>query len=217
MLCAFISNDDIDNLASYEDDITAYGFYKEVDEKGKPHYWYEEDGTYDYEYAPDYSLGNQIFADSFVSRAQSLVPVDTGFLMSSIDAYADDYGIECYAKADYAEYVEYGTYKMDAQPYFEPALNYAYRQAAPYWEMAKKEANEKRRAELVQNEENMYDYGGMEEASLVDSLKMILLEAILLIFMVMLEELFSPLKRSYSSPPIDMGYFIDTISGGSSK
>ena len=216
MLCAYISNADIDNLASYNTELAAYGFFKEVDEKGKAHYWYENIGDIECEYAPDYSLGNEVFADSFVSKAQSLVPVDTGFLLSSINAYADSGGIDCVAEANYAEYVEYGTIKMDAQPFFEPALDYAYRQAMPYWEQAKEEAKIQRKMDAVNQEENFFDFGGMENASLVAGLANFLLEILILAFMTLADLFFSDIfggGRS-SSPPIDMGYFIDTVSGG---
>lgn len=50
------------------------------------------------------------------------VPVDTGTLRDSIHQEVDDpfYG-ELIADTDYAGYVEYGTSKMEAQTYMEPA------------------------------------------------------------------------------------------------
>lgn len=74
----------------------------------------------------DYSTACEIFVETFLSVANSLVPVDTGYLMGSIDASTDGVSFcEAEATADYAQYVEYGTVHMDAQPYFEPALEAA--------------------------------------------------------------------------------------------
>lgn len=84
----------------------------------------------------DYSDGCSVFADTFEKVAKGLVPVDTGNLRSSISASSFGDGCECDASADYAQYVEYGTYKMDAQPYFEPALEAAYAEASVAWQEA---------------------------------------------------------------------------------
>lgn len=54
--------------------------------------------------------------------AKSICPVDTGFLQSSISGQAGKRISEIEAEAEYAQYVEYGTWKMDAQPYFTPAV-----------------------------------------------------------------------------------------------
>jgi HK97 gp10 family phage protein len=53
--------------------------------------------------------------------AKEIVPVDTGALRDSISAGPD------YLAADmpYASFVEYGTEKMDAQPFMTPAINQA--------------------------------------------------------------------------------------------
>ena len=61
------------------------------------------------------------FSEAFMENARSLVPVRTGYLQSTIDCHAGS-EVECFAGADYAQYVEYGTSKMSAQPYFEPAI-----------------------------------------------------------------------------------------------
>lgn len=73
----------------------------------------------------DYSDAMQDFANIFYNQATNTVPVDTGTLQSSISADPDEDTCECHADTDYAEYVEYGTYKMDAQPYFQPAVQEA--------------------------------------------------------------------------------------------
>lgn len=84
----------------------------------------------------DYSYGCQVFADTFISVAKDLVPVYTGHLRSTITASASDDGCCCETDCDYAQYVEYGTVYMGAQPYFEPALSAALNAATPYWEEA---------------------------------------------------------------------------------
>lgn len=70
----------------------------------------------------DYASACDAFCEVFLEVAKELVPVDTGFLQSTIDAWNDGYTCECEASAEYAQYVEYGTWKMNAQPYFTPAL-----------------------------------------------------------------------------------------------
>lgn len=84
----------------------------------------------------DYSHGCDVFVETFLAVATDLVPVDTGYLQSSIEAYA--YGDECVCETycEYAEYVEYGTAYQYAQPYFEPALDEALYAAMPHWDAA---------------------------------------------------------------------------------
>lgn len=77
----------------------------------------------------DYSEACSVFVEVFLKVANELVPVDTGYLRSTIDAGDWGDGVWCEATADYAQYVEYGTTYMDAQPYFEPALEAAFGQA----------------------------------------------------------------------------------------
>lgn len=73
----------------------------------------------------DYSAAIADMISTFLSVATSLVPVDTGYLQSSIHAEGSGTSASFYADAEYAQYVEYGTYKMRAQPYFHPALDQA--------------------------------------------------------------------------------------------
>lgn len=53
--------------------------------------------------------------------ARRLVPVDTGYLKSTIRTEADAEEGRLIADADYAGYVEFGTSRMAAQPYLRPA------------------------------------------------------------------------------------------------
>jgi len=56
--------------------------------------------------------------------AKSIVPVRTGFLRDSIfhDIVESNLGFDFGAKANYAQYVEFGTRFQRAQPFIRPAL-----------------------------------------------------------------------------------------------
>lgn len=98
--------------------------------------------TEEYGIVPDYSEGCRVFVETFLEIAEELVPVDTGYLSSTITAEDDD--TYCYAETecDYAQYPEFGTWCQEAQPYFTPALEEAIEAAKPYWDEAEKEAIE---------------------------------------------------------------------------
>lgn len=62
-------------------------------------------------------------SEEIVSHARTIVPVDTGFLKSTIGRIRQAPGRwKVYALAHYASYVEFGTRKMAAQPYLRPAV-----------------------------------------------------------------------------------------------
>ena len=111
----------------------------------------------------DYGDGCDVFLDTFFDIAYDLCPVDTGELISSIDGFTDGEGVEVYADADYAQYVEYGTSKMEAQPYFRPAIAAAIERANRDWQEAVDEAMEEESqilAELGGEEEEDEEGGG---------------------------------------------------------
>lgn len=54
------------------------------------------------------------------------VPVDTGALRDSIDISLGNFTITARAGEDYASYVDEGTVKMDAEPYFTDNINQAF-------------------------------------------------------------------------------------------
>ena len=58
-----------------------------------------------------------------VATAQAIVPVDTGYLKSTIDADVDGLDAEVGPTAEYGGYVEEGTSKMAAEPYLGPAFD----------------------------------------------------------------------------------------------
>lgn len=81
----------------------------------------------------DYTRAFEAFPKIFELEAKRIVPVDTGYLRSTIKAGIEGKAYDdmfCWAEAtaEYAQYVEYGTWKMRAQPYFHPALNKALKQ-----------------------------------------------------------------------------------------
>lgn len=103
---------------------------------------YTDINAYDFGFAPflpmgviaDYSAGNSILLDTFVSQARANVPVRTGNLMASITgAIGEDGTCMLYTDCEYAPYVEYGTWKAPAQPFFEYAVEEAVQQAGQSW------------------------------------------------------------------------------------
>jgi HK97 gp10 family phage protein len=65
----------------------------------------------------------ETIGEGMASTAFSLVPIDTGFLQSSIYASVDGMQLELGATADYASFVEFGTRFMSAQPFLRPAFD----------------------------------------------------------------------------------------------
>ena len=110
----------------------------------------------------DYGDGCNAFLDTFFDIVYDLCPVDTGELISSIDGSTDGESVEVYADADYAQYVEYGTSKMEAQPYFRPALASAFKIAKLEWQEAVDEAMEEEAQILAELEEEEEDEEGEE-------------------------------------------------------
>lgn len=77
-------------------------------------------------------LNNAASAMADVSR--QLAPVDTGYMHDHIyqteEANEDVLRSAVMSEAGYSLYVEFGTIKMDAQPFFTPAFESAKRQLA---------------------------------------------------------------------------------------
>ena len=118
----------------------------ETDANGNPVY------TGEYETMEvDYTNAIDLACEKFEEVANQLVPVDTGYLRSSIRAENDGYSmVFFYAEADYAQYVEFGTWKMPAQEYFRPAVEAALDVLFSEAKAAQAEANEMVQA-LVQD------------------------------------------------------------------
>ena len=101
----------------------------------------------------DYSDALDEFCSTFVDTAQGMAPVDTGYLRSTIDASpSGDTSASCEETCEYAEYQEYGTWCMGAQPHFEPALYEAAAAAEPSFAEIYAEALEEE-AELLEEME----------------------------------------------------------------
>ena len=98
------------------------------------------DMTEEYAIIPDYSEGCAVFAETFLKVALQLVPVDTGYLRSTLTAEGSD--TYCCAETDceYAQYPEFGTWCQPEQSYFRPALEQAIQEAQPYWDQAQDQA-----------------------------------------------------------------------------
>src|SRR5215510_5619976 len=58
-----------------------------------------------------------------LDKTTNLCPVDTGALKASIDVTVNDTELTATASEDYASYVDKGTSKMSAQPFFEDPIN----------------------------------------------------------------------------------------------
>jgi HK97 gp10 family phage protein len=68
------------------------------------------------------TAGMEIIAE----EARALVPVDTGALQDSIRVQVEGEEVQLVAGGegvDYQAYVEFGTIKMEAQPYMRPAID----------------------------------------------------------------------------------------------
>lgn len=63
-------------------------------------------------------LGNDL-----VDEMQATCPVDTGNLQSLISAEMDGENLNVVSDAEYSGFVEYGTWKMEPQPFFNPAVD----------------------------------------------------------------------------------------------
>lgn len=67
--------------------------------------------------------GREWIDEDFKPEAQRLCPKDTGYLADSIDGEVNPKQVRVFAEADYGVDVEYGTTKMQAQPFMAPAFN----------------------------------------------------------------------------------------------
>lgn len=67
-------------------------------------------------------VAEMAMASIILEDSQALVPVDTGELKNS--GHIDDTnGVRVIYDAGHAMFVEFGTYKMNAQPYIRPAID----------------------------------------------------------------------------------------------
>jgi HK97 gp10 family phage protein len=64
----------------------------------------------------------RLWAEAVKEEAQAIVPVRSGYLRSTIYAEIADWIANIGAEATYAAFVEFGTRRMMARPYLQPAL-----------------------------------------------------------------------------------------------
>lgn len=113
----------------------------------------------------DYSEAAEIFKTVFLDVARKLVPVRTGYLKSTITAEIGEASIgevTVEASAEYAQYVEFGTYRQMAQPYFIPAIEAALEEWGLAAQKAYDEALEEAQAayEAEQAQQQSQEAGG---------------------------------------------------------
>ena len=113
----------------------------------------------------DYSEAAEVFKAVFLDVARELVPVRTGYLKSTIAAEIGEASmgeVTAEASAEYAQYVEFGTYRQMAQPYFIPAIEAALEEWGLAAQKAYKEALEEAQAayEAEQAQQQSQGAGG---------------------------------------------------------
>ncbi len=84
----------------------------------------------------NYTPGLNTFKNVFYESVRGNCPVRTGNLLGSIHCEIQGMSILIYTQCPYAQYVEYGTWKQMAQPYFEQAISNAFFQAYDMWAQA---------------------------------------------------------------------------------
>lgn len=125
----------------------------------------------------------EAFVKTFKEEAIKLVPVDTGYLRSTIDAGTDGYRCWAEVSAEYAEYVEYGTWFMGAQPYFEPAL----KKAMQAFFKVVEDIKDEKKAELAKNvSSQLEDIMG----SIVDFFLIALIMVVIIFITAIIDEIF---------------------------
>ena len=113
----------------------------------------------------DYSEAAEVFKTMFLDVARELVPVRTGYLKSTITAEIGEASmgeVTAEASAEYAQYVEFGTYRQMPQPYFIPAIEAALEEWGLAAQKAYKEALEEAQAayEAEQAQQQSQGAGG---------------------------------------------------------
>lgn len=133
----------------------------------------------------DYSEALSAFVDTFLDTATSLVPVDTGYLESTIGAETDEESTaDCYAEAEYAQYPEYGTWCQEAQPYFTPAIEEAWDEFCGLASEAVESAQQEMQDIVEAITEDMMEEQGAETTGMMSGFAMMV--AMVVMFPVML-------------------------------
>ena len=138
----------------------------------------------------DYSEAAEVFKAVFLDVAREPVPVRTGYLKSTIAAEIGEASIgevTVMASAEYAQYVEFGTYRQMAQPYFIPAIEAALEEWGLAAQKAYDEALEEAQAayEAEQAQQQSQEAGGAPVGGgLLGGLALL---GLLLIFVIFIE------------------------------
>ena len=142
----------------------------------------------------DYSEAAEAFKAMFLDVARELVPVRTGYLKSTIAAEIGGARIgevTAEASAEYAQYVEFGTYRQMAQPYFIPAIEAALEEWGLAAQKAYEEALEEAQAayEAEQAQQQSQEAGGAPAGAPIGGglLGGLALLGLLLIFTIFIE------------------------------
>ena len=142
----------------------------------------------------DYGEAAEVFKAMFLDVARELVPVRTGYLKSTIAAEIGEASIgevTATASAEYAQYVEFGTYRQMAQPYFIPAIEAALEEWGLAAQKAYEEALEEAQAayEAEQAQQQSQEAGGAPVGAPVGGglLGGLALLGLLLIFVIFIE------------------------------
>lgn len=185
------SMEDLGFQREYIDTMSHYGWAEEQVDENTTRAFSFQDGEIAINFRPDYTEGIEVFVDTFLQVAQNLVPVDTGRLLLSISAEGDDFRIVCRADTDYAQYIEYGTYKMAAQPFFEPALQAALDAAMPVWMTAIEQARADAKMEAIEAEDCIDPTMPEELAGgILDSLFMMVIMILIAVLQAIVESIF---------------------------
>lgn len=158
----------------------------------------------------DYSDAVREAVDEFMDAATSDVPVDTGTLQASISCETEYMGFTAYADTNYAEYVEYGTYKMEAQPYFEDNLESVaeelHANCVQIWQDAEKEDQQQYQAEIQARMEEAQRAGA--GGSLIEMVLSSMLIGLLNGLLSIIQDMFS-MKNGDNTGNTDQGYSAD--------
>lgn len=160
----------------------------------------------------DYSDAVREAIDEFMDAATSDVPVDTGTLQASISCEEEYMGFTAYADTDYAEYVEYGTYKMEAQPYFEDNLESVaselHANCVEIWRDAEQQDKEQYQAQIEARKQEAQRAGALGGGSLIEMVLSSILIGMLNGLSSIVQDMFS-MRNGDNTEDTDQGYSAD--------
>lgn len=158
----------------------------------------------------DYTDAVHEAVDEFMDAATSDVPVDTGTLQASIHCDEEYMGFTAYADTNYAEYVEYGTYKMEAQPYFEDNLESVaeelHANCVQIWQDAEQQDKEQYQAQIEARMQEAQRAGA--GGSLIEMVLSSILIGMLNGLLSIIQDMFS-MKNGDNTENTDQGYSAD--------